>query len=107
MAVAQFEGLDGKALVSLDFQAYTSSWSGGLEVTREIEFNAYVYPQSWADDTPLMPWQQYIRGTDQTKTIGGWRIHVPCDNPVAIQAGTELFGASRSSWPCSNTTPRR
>lgn len=103
--VARFDGLDGRALVSLDFQAYTSSWSSGLELTREIEFNAYVYPEVREPDVPLMPWQQYVRGSDQTKSIGGWRLHVPCDNPVAVQAGTELFGEPKFLAQFTYTTP--
>lgn len=92
LRVAEFEELDGQALVSLDFQAYTSGGSGFLGFTREIEFNVYVYPESRLPAVPLMPWQEYLRGRDQTKTIGGFRLHVPCDNPVAVQAGTENFG---------------
>jgi hypothetical protein len=92
LRVARFEGLWDRCLVSLDFQAYTSGWSSGLAVTREIEFNAYVYPEAREPWVPYMPWPEYVRGTDQTKTIGGLRLHVPCDNPVAIEAGTELFG---------------
>lgn len=92
LRVAEFEELDGQALVSLDFQAYTSGGSGYLGFTREIEFNVYVYPESRLPAVPLMPWQEYLRGRDQTKTIGGFRLHVPCDNPVAVQAGTQNFG---------------
>ncbi len=92
LRVAEFEELDGQALVSLDFQAYTSGGSSFLAFTREIEFNVYVYPESRLPAVPLMPWQEYLRGRDQTKTIGGFRLHVPCDNPVAVQAGQENFG---------------
>jgi Vacuolar protein sorting-associated protein len=90
--VARFEDLWDQCLVSLDFQVYTSGWSSGLETTREIEFNAYVYPEAREPWVPKMPWQEYVRGTDQTKTIGGFRLHVPCDNKVAIKAGIALFG---------------
>jgi len=90
--IARFHDLDDKALVSLDFQAYTSGWSAGLAVTREIEFNVYAYPQARAGAVPLLSWQSYLRGNDQTKTIGGYRLHVPCDNPVAVEAGRELYG---------------
>lgn len=88
--MARFEGLDGHGLASLDLQLYTSGWDQGLAVTREMEFNLYVYPEA-APAVPLMPWQNYLRGDDQTKTIGGFRIHVPCDNTVAVDAGRQLF----------------
>lgn len=90
--LADFDELDDRALVSLDFQAYTSGGSNYLGFTREVEFNAYVYPESRLPTVPLMSWQDYLRGRDQTKTIGGFRLHVPCDNPIAVQAGQENFG---------------
>ena len=92
LKVAAFDELDGRALVSLDFQAYTSGGDSFLAVTREVEFNAYVYPESRLPAVPLMSWQDYLRGRDQTKTIGGFRLHVPCDNPIAVEAGQENFG---------------
>lgn len=92
LELAEFDELDGRCLVSLDFQLYTSGWNSGLGVTREIEFNAYTYPQCRAGAVPLMSWQDYLRGNDQTKTIGGYRLHVPCDNPVAVEAGQQLYG---------------
>ena len=33
-----------------------------------------------------------VEGDDQTKLLGNHRIFVPCDDPVAITAGEELFG---------------
>ena len=78
--------------MSLDFQAYTSGGSNFLAFTREVEFNVYVYPESRLPAVPLMSWQDYLRGRDQTKTIGGFRLHVPCDNPIAVQAGQQNFG---------------
>jgi hypothetical protein len=92
LRVAEFAELDDRALVSLDFQAYTSGGSNFLAFTREVEFNVYVYPESRLPAVPLMSWQDYLRGRDQTKTIGGFRLHVPCDNPVAVQAGQQNFG---------------
>jgi hypothetical protein len=92
LRVAEFAELEDRALVSLDFQAYTSGGSDFLAFTREVEFNVYVYPESRLPAVPLMSWQDYLRGRDQTKTIGGFRLHVPCDNPIAVQAGQQNFG---------------
>jgi hypothetical protein len=102
--IAEFEELDGRALASLDLQLYTSGWDQGLSVTRELEFNIYVYPEA-APAVPLMPWQRYLAGDDQTKTIGGFRIHVPCDNTVAIDAGKEFFGEPKWLATFSYTVP--
>ncbi len=92
LRLAEFTELDDHALVSLDFQAYTSGGSNFLATTHEVEFNVYIYPESRLPAVPLMSWQDYLRGRDQTKTIGGFRLHVPCDNPVAVEAGQQNFG---------------
>src|SRR5262249_54674483 len=60
--------------------------------THEVEFNVYVYPESRLPSVPLMNLREYLMGRDQTKTIGGFRLHVPCDNKHAVQAGQENFG---------------
>jgi hypothetical protein len=92
LRLAEFEGLPDRALVSLDFQAYTSGGAQFLGFTREVEFNVYVYPESRLPSVPLMTVREYLLGRDQTKTIGGFRLHVPCDNPIAVQAGQANFG---------------
>jgi len=92
LRLAEFDDLPDRALVSLDFQAYTSGGAQFLGFTREIEFNVYVYPESRLPSVPLMSVREYLLGRDQTKTIGGFRLHVPCDNPNAVEAGQENFG---------------
>jgi hypothetical protein len=87
-----FGGGDQAGLASLDFQRYTGHGPQYLEMTVEVEFNVYVYPRARAPEVPLMTWQQYLLGVDQTKTIGGYRLHVPCDNQIAVLAGRELYG---------------
>lgn len=96
LRLAKFDDLPDRALVSLDFQAYTSGGTAGgssfLGCTREIEFNIYVYPESRLPSVPRMTVRDYLLGRDQTKTIGGYRLHVPCDNPIAVEAGQGNFG---------------
>jgi hypothetical protein len=92
LRLAEFDDLPHRALVSLDFQAYTSGGANFLGVTREVEFNVYVYPESRLPSVPLMSVREYLLGRDQTKTIGGFRLHVPCDNQNAVNAGQQNFG---------------
>ena len=92
LRLAEFDDLPDRALVSLDFQAYTSGGANYLGFTREVEFNVYVYPESRLPSVPRMSLREYLLGRDQTKTIGGFRLHVPCDNAVAVEAGQENFG---------------
>jgi len=37
-------------------------------------------------------YEQFAHGCDQTKLLGIARLHVVCDNPLAIDAGTKLYG---------------
>lgn len=80
------------ALVSLDLQRYTGHGAQYLETTDEVEFNAYAYPRARLPEVPFLTWQQYLLGGDQTKSIGGYRLHVPCDNQIAVLAGQRLYG---------------
>jgi hypothetical protein len=93
LQTALFETNEGsRALASLDFQAYTGHGASFLEYVQEVEFNVYAYPEARVPDVPLMTWQDYLLGEDQTKTIGGYRLHVPCDNINAVRAGIGLYG---------------
>lgn len=105
LRLAEFDDLPDRALVSLDFQAYTSGGAQFLGFTREIEFNIYVYPESRLPAVPRMSLRDYLLGRDQTKTIGGYRLHVPCDNPIAVQAGQENFGEPKWLAAFSYTVP--
>ncbi|HEX8974909.1 MAG TPA: hypothetical protein VF781_00220 [Solirubrobacteraceae bacterium] len=113
LEVARFDfgGGEQAGLVSLDFQRYTGHGPSYLETANEVEFNLYAYPRAREPDVPLMSWQQYLLGEEQTKTIGGYRLHVPCDNPIAVKAGQGLYGepkylaAFECSVPCLNGPP--
>ena len=94
LETALFEFADGGrgALVSLDFQAYTGHGPSYLEMTHEVEFNVYAYPRARLPGGPALTLQEFLAGEEQTKTVGGFRIQVPCDNPNAVKAGIGLYG---------------
>lgn len=104
VAMFDFAGEHG-ALVSLDFQAYTGHGPSYLEYVHEVEFNVYAYPRARVPEVPALTWQEFLAGQDQTKSIGGFRIHVPCDNPNAIKAGQELYGEPKYLAGFTYTTP--
>ncbi|MDP9172164.1 MAG: hypothetical protein M3N54_16220 [Acidobacteriota bacterium] len=93
------------ALASVDLQYYTADYGiqenfpkprSGMSVTTEIEFNIWAYPESREEQYPAgISAQDFIMGQDQTKTIGGYRVWVPCDNKFAIKAGKEIFGENK------------
>ena len=111
LALARFSDHQDHALVSLDFQAYMSGGASFMGTTTEIEFNVYAYPEKRLPDVPLMSTTDYLMGRDQTKTIGGFRVHVPCSNPNAVKAGRRNFGEPKwraaFSWaiPSLNQVP--
>ena len=83
---------DGQALVNLNFERYASFGSNYSSVVNEVEFNAVVFPKYKAGQEPALTVAQYLSGFDQSKTYGNYRINVPCDSPVAVQAGSEQYG---------------
>jgi hypothetical protein len=85
-------GPDRSALASLHFQAYTGHGPSYLEYVHEVEFNIYGFPRARVPDVPALTLEEFLAGQDQTKTIGGYRLHVPCDNENAVKAGIGLFG---------------
>jgi hypothetical protein len=113
LQVALFDFGNGElgGIASLDLQRYTGHGPQYLETTDEVEFNIYVYPTAREADVPLMTWQDYLSGVEQTKTIGGYRLHVPCDNQVAVVAGQGLYGEPKYlavfqyTVPCINGAP--
>ena len=83
---------DGQALVNLNFERYSSFGSTYTSVVNELEFNAVVFPKYKAGQEPSLSVAQYLSGFDQSKTYGNYRINVPCDSAVAVQAGSQKYG---------------
>jgi hypothetical protein len=80
---------DGGTLAGFMFQLYTSQFNNGTEGTTEIELNAIALPQG--RPIPQMTAHEWAMGLDQSKVIGNQHIWVPCDDPVAIQAGIQKY----------------
>ncbi|CAN3978526.1 hypothetical protein [Kitasatospora purpeofusca] len=88
LAAADFSG---RACVSLNYQLYFAQYPTGGGITEEVEINVIAHPRSAADRLPVVDYGQYARGHDQTRLLGIARLHVLCDNPLAIDAGTRLY----------------
>ncbi|PJN25618.1 hypothetical protein [Kitasatospora sp. CB02891] len=82
---------DGRACVSLNYQLYFAQYPNGGGITQEIEVNIVAHPAGAVGRLPEVGYEQYARGFDQTKLLGIARIHVLCDNPLAIDAGRRLY----------------
>ena len=83
---------DGNALVNLNFERYAGFGSNYSSFVDEVEFNAVVFPKYKAGQEPALTVAQYLTGEDQSKTYGNYRINVPCDSAVAVQAGSQKYG---------------
>jgi hypothetical protein len=88
LTAADFEG---RACVSLNYQLYFAQYRNGFSVTQEIEISVIAHPTAADDRVPRLDYAEYAQGFDQTKLLGIARLHVLCDNPLAIDAGTRLF----------------
>ncbi len=86
---------DGKGLVNLNFQNYTAHNGNSLAQTNELEFNIVSYPEVRADEVPRFAAECFLKGEDQTKIMGHYRVHVPCDNKFAVAAGKALYGENK------------
>lgn len=70
--------------------------SFGVEPTNECEFNIVCYPGARKLQVPFgMSITDYISGADHTKTIGNFRVGVPCDDRIAVFWGTRNFGENK------------
>jgi hypothetical protein len=93
-----------KASVSYNFQVYSGFFSAGVDlppdqwsssassVVQELELNIVAFPEGRRDDVPVVTFDQWLMGDEQTKLLGNHRVFVPCDDTFAIKVGTELFG---------------
>lgn len=92
---------ENKALVNYNFQMYASAFSAGMNaptdewlesginITHELELNIIVKPRN---SRACPTFEQFILGDEQSRTIGNYRIFVPCDNEIAIAAGKACYG---------------
>ncbi|GAB7036876.1 MULTISPECIES: hypothetical protein [Catenuloplanes] len=86
--VAEF---DGRACVSVNFQLYFAQYQNGGGITQEIEVNLVAVPRGAQDRVSSLTYPDYASGVDTSGLLGIGRLHVLCDNDIAIRAGTLLF----------------
>ncbi|MEL7164664.1 MAG: hypothetical protein AAGL96_04255 [Pseudomonadota bacterium] len=68
----------------------------GIEPTHECEINIVSYARAKPDQTPFgLTSSQFIQGRDHTKTIGNYRLWVPCDDRIAVYWGMHNFGENK------------
>ncbi|MFE4617093.1 hypothetical protein ACFRJ7_13375 [Streptomyces sp. NPDC056747] len=102
LSAAEF---DGRAVVSLNYQLYFAQYGFGGGITQEIEFNVIAHPTTEAHRLPRLSYEEYAHGVDQTRLLGIARIHVLCDNPLAIDAGRRLFAEPKHPGWFETTMP--
>ncbi|GLW15718.1 hypothetical protein Stsp01_24610 [Streptomyces sp. NBRC 13847] len=83
---------DGAACVSFNYQLYVGQFRQGASITQEVEYNVICHPDSRRGQVPDVTFEQYALGDEQSRHLGNLRLHVPCDNELAIAAGETLFG---------------
>ncbi|ANP54848.1 hypothetical protein J2Z21_001496 [Streptomyces griseochromogenes] len=96
---------DDSVCLSLNYQLYFAQFGSGAAVTQEIELNVVAHPTAEAGRVPKLTYAQYAHGEDQTRTLGFCRIHVACDNDIAIKAGVELFNEPKHKAGFQHTLP--
>jgi hypothetical protein len=86
---------DGSGAVGLNPMTYGSHLENQVEATTEAELNVLAYPADRASAVPVVGFTDYLMGLEQTKTIGNYRVWVPCDDPIAVKAGRAMFGENK------------
>jgi hypothetical protein len=68
----------------------------GVGGFNETEVNLVAYPVAQEAGVPRdLTLLEFLAGGDQTKRIGVYRLHVACDNPIAVAAGKQLFAENK------------
>jgi hypothetical protein len=96
---------DGLGVASFNFQNYTAQFAGFDSVVLEIECNILVYPVSRRRAVPILTFEEFLSGQDQTKLLGNHHFSVACTNPQAVQAGIQLFGEPKFLANINPNTP--
>ncbi|MGW2491527.1 hypothetical protein ACWCV9_30515 [Streptomyces sp. NPDC001606] len=91
--------------LSFNYQLYFAQFGTGTGVTEEIELNVVAHPTAAAARVPRLSYTEYAHGADQTRLLGFCRIHVACDNDIAIRAGVELFNEPKYKAGFQHTLP--
>lgn len=102
LTLAEF---DGRACATLNYQLYFAQYANGAGITQEVEFSVIAHPTACADRLARLTYRQFAYGRDQTKLLGIARLHVLCDNPLAIDAGTRLYGEPKYPAWFESTMP--
>ena len=81
--------------------------SMGIEPTHECEINILSYAKARAAQTPFgLTSSQFIQGRDHTKTLGNYRLWVPCDDRIAVYWGMRNFGENKvMTYPFTYNNP--
>ncbi|MBL0374594.1 hypothetical protein JJB09_21515 [Rhizobium sp. KVB221] len=85
----------------------------GVEASNECEFSIVCYPQARQAQVPFgLSVADFIAGNDHTKTLGSYRMAVPCDDRIAVYWGKKNFGETKVmthpflyNVPTPNNTP--
>ncbi len=68
----------------------------GVEGSSECEFNIVCFPMARINQVQMnMSVTDYLAGNDHTKTIGNFRVGVPCDDRIAVYWGKNNFGENK------------
>lgn len=94
-----------KAMFSFNFQRYYAPLGEFSAITQELEVNVVVFPTKQEQSLERVTPQELLLGQDTTRLFGDYHLYVPCDAPIAIQAGKEMFGEPKILCSFDATLP--
>ncbi len=96
---------DGQACLSINYQLYFAQFASAALAVQEIELNVIAFPTEEAALTPVLTYEEYATAADSTRKLGFCRMHVPCDNDLAISAGKAHFNEPKFKTAFAVTLP--
>ena len=86
----------------------------GVEASNECEFGIVCFPKARQAQVPFgLGIKGFMEGSDHTKTLGSYRMAVPCDDRIAVYWGAKNFGETKVmthpflyNVPTPNNTPK-
>ena len=93
------------AIAAVSFQRYFADFGDNAVIVNELELSTVVVPKTSAKDFSTVALDEFVRGEEQSLTLGHLPVAVACDAKPAVDAGIGLFGEPKFLATMSSQAP--
>lgn len=99
--------LNGKGVLMINYHDYYSTFNKDIGFTQEIEVGIYCVPKSKNNQITGDEGIEILDNVEKISSynIGIYRIHVPCNDDIAIEAGITKFGEPKYKMDFNTSLP--